>query len=273
MLRKTHEAWTNSKTAPRFCPPPSAVLTSRAAPDRVRVECVAGRVGRTEALANRDRRRVGRLAPRNPRPDLQRRATRAITIPPLPPSTPPTAWSNSSARANAGHLPPPAEATPSSLKPSGACVAASRDRPRRRHPSAAACQTWRPRVSSSLFQLKEVRFVDWAAIIAPGLHLAFENNQTLTLDGRTIVGETARRDIRVCGAGAFVVLKALAFHIRGENKDAYDLSYLLRNYGRGVSDVAAQLRPFSAREVFPVLVSLRSNQFRFQFLDLLLHQF
>jgi hypothetical protein len=43
-----------------------------------------------------------------------------------------------------------------------------------------------------------------------------------------------------------VVLKALAFHIRGENKDAYDLFYLLRNYGRGVSDVAAHLRPLLA---------------------------
>ena len=84
---------------------------------------------------------------------------------------------------------------------------------------------------------------DWAAIIAPGLHLAFRNNQVVTLDGRTIVGETAKRDIRVCGAGAFVVLKALALHIRGENKDAYDLFYLLRNYGRGVSDVATHLRP------------------------------
>jgi hypothetical protein len=68
---------------------------------------------------------------------------------------------------------------------------------------------------------------DWAAIIAPGLHLAFRNNQVVTLDGRTIIGETAKRDIRVCGAGAFVVLKALAFHIRGGNKDAYDLFYLL----------------------------------------------
>jgi hypothetical protein len=84
---------------------------------------------------------------------------------------------------------------------------------------------------------------DWAAIIAPGLHLAFQNNQTVTLAGRTNAGESATRDIRVCGAGAFVVLKALAFHIRGENKDAYDLFYLVRNYGRGVSDVAVQLRP------------------------------
>jgi predicted nucleotidyltransferase len=86
---------------------------------------------------------------------------------------------------------------------------------------------------------------DWAAIIAPGLHLAFQNNKTVTLAGQTIAGETVSqgREIRVCGAGAFVVLKALAFHIRGENKDAYDLFYLLRNYGRGVSDVAAELRP------------------------------
>ena len=84
---------------------------------------------------------------------------------------------------------------------------------------------------------------DWAAIIAPGLHLAFKNNRMVTLSGKTIAGETAEREIRVCGAGAFVVLKALALHIRGENKDAYDLFYLLRNYGRGLSDVAAELRP------------------------------
>jgi hypothetical protein len=84
---------------------------------------------------------------------------------------------------------------------------------------------------------------DLAAIIAPGLHLAFRNNRKITLKGRTIVGEAAEREICVCGAGAFVVLKALAFHIRGENKDAYDLFYLLRNYGRGVSDVATELRP------------------------------
>jgi len=84
---------------------------------------------------------------------------------------------------------------------------------------------------------------DWAAIIAPGLHLAFKNNQVVTLAGKTIAGETATRTVRVCGAGAFMILKALAFHIRGENKDAYDLFYLLRNYGSGVSDVAAQLRP------------------------------
>jgi hypothetical protein len=89
---------------------------------------------------------------------------------------------------------------------------------------------------------------DWAAIIAPGLHLAFKNDRMVTLSGKTIIGERVEpgRDIRVCGAGAFIILKALAFRIRGENKDAYDLFYLLRNYGRGVSDVVAELRPLLA---------------------------
>lgn len=95
------------------------------------------------------------------------------------------------------------------------------------------------RQAGKLFDLTK----EWAAIIAPGLHLAFQNSVKLTLDGKTIAGETAAREVCVCGAGAFVVLKALAFHIRGENKDAYDLYYMLRNYGQGVSSIAEELRP------------------------------
>jgi hypothetical protein len=84
---------------------------------------------------------------------------------------------------------------------------------------------------------------DWAAIVAPGLHLAFRDSQFIEISGSTIAGENASRKIRVCGAGAYIVLKSLAFRIRGENKDAYDLFYLLRNYGDGVSAVAELLRP------------------------------
>ena len=97
----------------------------------------------------------------------------------------------------------------------------------------------------SLFSLTK----DWAAIVAPGLHLAFRDNRLVKLTGFTIAGEKASRDIRVCGAGAYIVLKALAFRIRGENKDAYDLFYLLRNYGNGVPDVAALLNPLLSDEV------------------------
>ena len=104
---------------------------------------------------------------------------------------------------------------------------------------------------------------DWAAIIAPGLHLAFQNNSLVLLEGKTILGETAQRRVRVCGAGAFVALKALAFHIRGENKDAYDLFYMLRNFGRGVSEVAEQFRP-----LLPDPAALRAvAHLRMDFLD------
>jgi hypothetical protein len=84
---------------------------------------------------------------------------------------------------------------------------------------------------------------DFAAIIAPGLHLAFVDRQRVTLTGRTIMGEDGERGIWVCGPGAYLVLKALAFALRGENKHAYDLFYVLRNYGAGVQEVAAHLRP------------------------------
>ncbi len=45
----------------------------------------------------------------------------------------------------------------------------------------------------------------------------------------------------MCGPGAYVVLKSLAFRSRGENKDAHDLYYLVRNYGTGIEDVASRL--------------------------------
>ncbi|HLF93667.1 MAG TPA: hypothetical protein VJB14_09395 [Planctomycetota bacterium] len=85
---------------------------------------------------------------------------------------------------------------------------------------------------------------DFAAIITPGLQLAFLNRKRVTLEGTTILKETAKRAIWVCGAGAFIVLKALAFRNRGVNKDAYDLFYVLRNYGKGPEDVAAELKPY-----------------------------
>ena len=84
---------------------------------------------------------------------------------------------------------------------------------------------------------------DFAAIIAPGLHLAFQDRERVEIAGQTIFGEQATRAVSVCGPGAYVVLKALAFRLRGENKDAYDLYYVVRNYGAGVDDVASRLKP------------------------------
>lgn len=84
---------------------------------------------------------------------------------------------------------------------------------------------------------------DFAALIAPGLHLAFRDRESTTLSGRTIAGERAERAVWVCGPGAYVVLKALALRLRGENKDAYDLVYVLQRYGSGPGDVVPRLVP------------------------------
>jgi hypothetical protein len=84
---------------------------------------------------------------------------------------------------------------------------------------------------------------DFAAVITPGLHLAFRDREMLSLTGITIMGEKANRGVWVCGPGAFVVLKALAFGTRGENKDAYDLYYVIRNYGSGIDEVLEHLDP------------------------------
>ncbi|MEN9797375.1 MAG: hypothetical protein RL653_1071 [Pseudomonadota bacterium] len=86
---------------------------------------------------------------------------------------------------------------------------------------------------------------DFAAIIAPGLRCAFRDREQVTVRGTTLFGERASRDVWVAGAGAYVVLKALAFDSRGENKDAYDLFYVVRNFRTGPADVAAKLRPLA----------------------------
>ena len=91
-------------------------------------------------------------------------------------------------------------------------------------------------------QIKSIE-QDFAAVITPGLGLAFKDRIKITLAGNTLFGEKAKRDVYVCGPGAFVVLKALAFRSRGDNKDAYDLYYHIRNYGSGVEELANALKP------------------------------
>ena len=83
---------------------------------------------------------------------------------------------------------------------------------------------------------------DFAAVIAPGLGAAFQDRELVRLEGRTILGEKASREVWVCGPGAFIVLKAIAFELRGENKDAYDLFYVVRNLEGGPVRVASRLR-------------------------------
>ena len=102
---------------------------------------------------------------------------------------------------------------------------------------------------------------NFAAIITPGLELAFEDRRKVTLEGKTIRNETASRDLWVCEAGAFTVLKALAFRGRGENKDAYDLIYVLQNYGEGIGSVFERLEPLLQKDATQSALKILDKDF------------
>jgi hypothetical protein len=72
---------------------------------------------------------------------------------------------------------------------------------------------------------------DFAAIVTPALAVAFEDFLEIVIDDLTPDDERARRSVKVCGPAAFIVMKAHAFRLRGENKDAYDLLYVLKHFG------------------------------------------
>jgi hypothetical protein len=101
----------------------------------------------------------------------------------------------------------------------------------------------------------------FAEIVTPGLELAFADKRLVTLDGETLHHEQATREVWVCEAGAFTVLKALAFRGRGENKDAYDLVYMLQNYGSGIDDVFQRLQPLLTNQSAQVALTVLENDF------------
>lgn len=100
---------------------------------------------------------------------------------------------------------------------------------------------------------------DLAAIVTPGLELAFEDRRWIEMSGRTPSGAWVTREIPVCGPGAFTVLKALAFGNRAENKDAYDLFYVWG--GVGVPDVAGSLVPFQPNSYIDDALSVIGRDF------------
>jgi hypothetical protein len=82
---------------------------------------------------------------------------------------------------------------------------------------------------------------DLAALIVKPLHLAFDERIPHELDGLNLLGDRLRRTVNFAGPAAFVAMKAFAYHLRGEAKDAYDLVFVIRNWPGGTSDIAARL--------------------------------
>lgn len=108
---------------------------------------------------------------------------------------------------------------------------------------------------------------DFGAVVTPGVDLAFSERVWLEIDGHTLRGEVAARRIPVCGPGAFVVLKALAFHDRSEPKDAFDLVYVLRHWPQGVMDIADRLRAHISQSPSVVKTALAQLQADFASID------
>ena len=104
---------------------------------------------------------------------------------------------------------------------------------------------------------------DFGVLIAPGLELALDERKEITIEGHTLKGERATRTVPVCGPGAFVVLKAMAFGQRGEPKDAFDLVYVIRRWPGGAQDIAGRLVGHANQhgEVVTVALGLLARDF------------
>ena len=110
---------------------------------------------------------------------------------------------------------------------------------------------------------------DFAAVVMPGVELAFADVHRAELTGPTLTGEMVSRTINVCGSAAFVVLKANALHLRGEPKDAYDLCYVLRRAPEGITAIAARLRELEALDPAGVAIAVERLRSDFGSMDAL----
>lgn len=93
--------------------------------------------------------------------------------------------------------------------------------------------------SSSQNRLTNIE-TDLAALNVEGLELAFISPKRVEIEDELSGGGRLARTVQICAPAAFIVLKAMAYKGRGENKDAYDLFYVLResNLDEVVDDFA-----------------------------------
>lgn len=102
---------------------------------------------------------------------------------------------------------------------------------------------------------------DFSAIVTPGLHLAFEDYEKVELSGHIPSIGAATREINVAGPAAFIILKTLAFDLRGTNKDAYDMYYVLRNYEGGSEKIVPKFSNFADSPMITKTLSILKRDF------------
>src|SRR5207245_1210482 len=82
-----------------------------------------------------------------------------------------------------------------------------------------------------------------SALKIPGAHLVTTDYIPVEITAELLDGRgTATETVRVAGIVPFIVLKALAYDDRFEEKDAYDVVYCLMYYDEGPTAVAAAFR-------------------------------
>jgi len=77
---------------------------------------------------------------------------------------------------------------------------------------------------------------DVPASILPGVNRALATARIVTVEGVDLHGASQKLAVRVCEAGAFLMLKLRAFGSRQQPKDAFDILYTLRHYDRGTPE-------------------------------------
>lgn len=87
-----------------------------------------------------------------------------------------------------------------------------------------------------------------SAIQIPGARLVLEDYVEYPIKAERLDdGGIAEEIVRVAGIAAFVVLKAIAFDERAEEKDAYDLVYCMTNYVDGPAMVARKFAELAGK--------------------------
>ncbi|HEU5104545.1 MAG TPA: hypothetical protein VFU11_01760 [Solirubrobacterales bacterium] len=108
---------------------------------------------------------------------------------------------------------------------------------------------------------------DLAAQIVEPLHLAFDELMPVELEGDNLFGDRLARTINFAGPASFAAMKAFAYRLRGEPKDAYDLVFVLTHWEAGLMDICQRLEARADRRPEIVAVALEYLKGDFETVD------
>ncbi|MBM3322651.1 nucleotidyl transferase AbiEii/AbiGii toxin family protein [candidate division WOR-3 bacterium] len=90
---------------------------------------------------------------------------------------------------------------------------------------------------------------DLRARKARGCDLVFDHTVVVRLTGRMPCGERNEVRVRIAGPVPFIVMKGMALYGRKNEKDAYDIYWLVRHYPGGIDALAAAFGPASGNSL------------------------